>query len=805
MIDFKDYNAEFPQQKVGEGVKAQASWYANCIDYIISAGLNFNDRSEDEMKLNILHGNIPDEFYKKTLNPYNSAKEKYTRFPATMRNLDIMNDIVRRYVSEYHKGRHDFTAIASSPELAVRKKSKLNQEIMNRCMQAFQQEVERQMQIAQQQAMEQGQDPSQIDPQQVMPNFEEFEKQFNEEYIDNETKQAQDVLDFIRSNTDDDLIYLGAFFDFCTLGECFTYTTIRNDELVKERVPVLEAYPIPNTSYFVENHDMFARRTLMSYNQILDNFDDVLDKKDKEFLEKYYSSSHPHTKPRFLYNQYFEYYPDVCEKFTDKERELFRHDSVDIAADNNHLFEVWHVVWRGYAKQGILTYVTELGLQSTRIVEEGYKLNKEAGDIEIEWKYAPQIYEGYRIGNRYNAIYPIKAVPVPYQRDGKLPYNGILEVLPFMGKFSLIKLITPYQIMRNIVSYHREMVIAKNKMLILMLPESLIASDSEDKIYKMAADGVLIVDDTEDANSQKMANIRMLNANMGDYITQLTNLMEAIKMEAREMVDMNMQRYGEIAQSAGASTTQEAIARSSMGSIIITTAFDLMRCKDYDRDMDFAKLAYINGLQTTFFDDTYRRRYLSLDVNSYVNADYTVYTKNSQQEIEKLQQLKQWAFSAAQNGDLEMAMAAITGDNVAQIKDLINRFTKIKQQHEEQMKQADQMLEQQKLQNEIAKIQAKGEEDRKTEMLKLGYQTQFKMADLSMAEAQLGANNDEAKLQLERDAEANRALAEQSKVQLERDRLNAEVYSDAADRQVKREQMKNDLKIARTNKNRYDK
>lgn len=168
-----------------------------------------------------------------------------------------------------------------------------------------------------------------------------------------------------------------------------------------------------------------------------------------------------------------------------------------------------------------------------------------------------------------------------------------------MGKFSIIKTITPYQIMRNIFAYHREMVIAKNKMLILLLPESLIASDTEDKIYKMAADGVLLVDDSEDANSQKMAQIRLLNANMGQYITEITNLMEATKQEAREMVDMNMQRYGEIAQSAGAATTQEAISRSSMGMVILVQMFDEFRKADYNRDLDYCKLAYIDGLDTS--------------------------------------------------------------------------------------------------------------------------------------------------------------------------------------------------------------
>ena len=325
----------------------------------------------------------------------------------------------------------------------------------------------------------------------------------------------------------------------------------------------------------------------------------------------------------------------------------------------------------------------------------------------------------------------------------------------------------------------------------------------------MAADGVLLVDDSEDANSQKMANIRMLNASMGDYITQLTNLIESIKLEAREMVDMNAQRYGEISQYAGKQTTEEAISRSSMGSIIITCTFDELRKRDYQRDIDFSKLAFIDGLQTTFFDDKQERRYLSLDVNSFIYSTYSVMVKNSQKELDKLAQLRQWAFSAAQNGDLDMAIAAITGNNVTQIKDLVNQFMALKRQHENELKQADQMLEQAKLQNKLAEIEAQGEQDRLTEQLKYQYEMQLKYVDVDMS--MLSAANDTSAdaaataNRLKEQVEANKTALAQQKMTLEQNKFSADMYNKAADRQVKREQMQNDLKIAKTNKNKYDK
>lgn len=806
MINLLNHPLHFPKQRVPGAEKKKADWYAGCIDYIIDAGLSFNDRTEDEVKLQILRGDIPNAFYKKTLNPYNSTNEKYQRFPATMRNLDIMSDIIRRYVSEYFKGVHEFIVGANNPDIVLAKNAKLKETVGKLAQQAFQQEFEKQYQLAMQQAQAQGQDPSTVNPQDSMPDAEQFIKDFNEKYIDDESKQGQDMLDYIRAITQDNIIYLSAFFNFVALGECYSYCDIRGSKIVKENVPVLEAYPIPNGNYFVEDHDMFARKMMLSYQQILDMFDDMLDEKDKEFLHSYYGQASANGGvTRLAYNQYFETYADVCDKFSKEERDLFRKEPVVISDNNSNLYEVWHVVWRGDARRGILTYINELGMETTRVVEEDYKLNKAAGDISIEWEYEPQVYEGYRIGHRYTAIYPIKARPVAFNRNGKLPYNGIMEVLPMMGKFSIIKLITPYQIMRNIFAYHREMVIAKNKMLILLLPESLVASDTEDKIYKMAADGTLLVDDSEDANSQKMAQIRLLNANMGQYITELTNLIEATKQEAREMVDMNAQRYGDIAQSAGAATTTEAITRSSMGMVILVQMFDEFRKADYNRDLDYCKLAYIDGLDTSYWDEIGNKRYLSLDVNSFVNSDYSTTVRNDSKELDKIQQLRQWAFSAAQNGDLDMALAAITGDNVSQIKATVDKFTQIKQQHEEQMQQMEQQLKQEEIENKLKEIAAKGEQDRLTEQLKYQYEMQLKYIDVDMSLLATQPQDDGAKTRLQAQVEQNKANIEQQKLQLTRQQMMADMYSKAADRQVKREDMKSKEKIAKTNKNRYDK
>lgn len=800
---------DFPQQKVSGEEKAKPNWYANSIDYIISLGESMNDRSNVGIRLDILHGNLPDDLYRKTLNPYNTNKEKYKNFPATLRNYDIMSDIVRRYIGEYFKGSHEFVVGANNPDIVINRNAALKKKILEAAEQAFQQEFQKRYQQMVQQAQQQGQSPDSVDPQSAMPDQEEFIKKFNEDYIDKESKQGQDILNYVRDLTNDLQIYLTGFFNYCALGECYSYADVRNHKIYKEAVPVIEAYPIPNNNMMIEDHDMFARKIMMSYNQIIDMFDDDLDVTDKNYLEKYYSNYTDKSPSKVLnFREFYKAYAGVCDKFNNEERNFFKQNNLAPYEANGNLFEVWHVVWKGFAKRGILTFINNVGMQDQRVVEEDYQFNPEAGDIDISWEWESQVYEGYRIGTRYTGIYPIKARPIAYQRDGKLPYNGIMEVIPYMGQFSIINIITPFQVFRNIVAYHQEMVIAKNKMMIMLLPKSLVSNNPEDAIYKMAADGVLPIDDDEDSAGVKMQNIRMLNVNMGQYITELTNLKEQIKLEARELVDMNAQRYGQITQSAGASTTQNAISQSSTGSIIIFQMFDEFRRKDYNRDIDYAKLAFVDGLDMSYNDNsTGKRHYLSLDVNSFINSDYSVTVRNNGKELDKIQQLKQWAFSAAQNGDLEAALSAIVGDNVAAISDNIKKFAEIKRQHEEMMKQVDQQIQAEANQMKLQEIAAKGEQDRQTLALKAQYDLQLEYAkgDIALLGDKDPANDEFAAANLTRLQEETKRAIEQSKIQLEREKLAVDNYNAAADRQVKREEMKNDLRIARTNKNRYDK
>ena len=790
---------DFPIQRIPNSQKDKV-WGAKCADWIIAQGQGNRDSSELEIKYGILQGKIPDSFYKKILNPYNATQEKYKRFPATMRNYDLMKGIIRRYVSEYIKNPHDFIVGANNPEVVLARDSKLRQELQT----LVQQQIAIRIQQSYQEWVNGGNDPQQFNPQESI-DIEAFIKEFNENYIDDISAQGQSLLNVIKDLTEDTLLYARAYFDFVTFGECYTYTDIVGNTIVKRVVSPRDAFPINTDSIFREDDDMFCERRKMTYQQIIDEFDDYFDDKQREFLNTYYAKRSTNTPTELSFSTYESYFPDICQKYSKEDRALFKNNPNMMRDTNSDLYDVWHVVWRGEARRAIVTYINESGFIDTRIEEDDYKLNVELGDISIEYVYEPQVYECTRIGTRNDAIYPYGARAIAFNRNGKLPYNGINELLPGFGKFSIIDIVTPYQVFYNIVAYHREMVIAKNKLNILMLAKSLLGKVPEETIYRMIADGVLYIDDTNDQGMLRAQQVRMLQSNLGEYLTQLGNLLEETKQSANEQVDMTPQRYGEIANSAGKGVTEEAVIRGSMGTVIIEFMMDCMRERDYNRDLDYTKLACIDGLDTSYRDVDGNLKYISLDVDSHIYADYIIKAKNSIKEQDKLRQLQQFAFSAAQNGDNMMAIAAIEGDNVASISKLIKKYQQQKEAHEQQLQQLEQQNLQMTQQFELQKIQAKGEEDRKTKELEgyLDQQIELIRADANMISynAEVGEDNKEAGIDR---LNAARARVEREKVNIEKQKNLLDTFNKERDRQVKMHDIDTKLKIAKENKNRYD-
>ena len=246
--------------------------------------------------------------------------------------------------------------------------------------------------------------------------------------------------------------------------------------------------------------------------------------------------------------------------------------------------------------------------------------------------------------------------------------------------------------------------------------------------------------------------------------------------------------------------------RGSMGSVIIEFMFDNMRKEDYQRDIDYSKLAWIDGLNTSYKTIDGQIRYMSLDVNNHIFADYVIAVKISVKEKEKLEQYRQLAFSAAQNGNMDMANAAIRGENVSQIAKLIDKFQDVQRQHELQLEQVSQQTEQLRQEAEMQKIAMKGEQDRETLRLEkyLDGQIEAMKANANIMSFDNGLSEAE-KNQAEQRMEDARNNIEMMKVNLQREQIASQERIKNKEIAAKIYDSNNKLKIAKANKNKYDK
>ena len=121
------------------------------------------------------------------------------------------------------------------------------------------------------------------------------------------------------------------------------------------------------------------------------------------------------------------------------------------------------------------------------------------------------------------------------------------------------------------------------------------------------------------------------------------------------------------------------------------------------------------------------------------------------------------------------------------------------------MRQVDAQLEEEKIQNKLREIEAKGQQDKELEELKFQHEMALKYVDVDMSMlSSTGDESEQAKNRLAAAAEDNRARIEQQKIDLQRQQMQSDLYNKAADRAVKMEDIKSKERIAKTNKNKYD-
>lgn len=671
----------FPTQKNTYAEKTKKdengrTWGTNCVDFLCNESLQDNAREEILKHYRLVDGGeMEPRHYEHVLNPLNTEEDRYKRFPTRLRNYDIITPVINLYAGEFSKRYKNATVLDSNPNDENRYKEGLHQMISA----YYQQQTVNNLNSL---GLETG------IPSQEQPPVQEAIDEYNSNFDRDRVISGQAVLDYILYSQDAEDKYQEAYLDWIKSGIAVTYKGIYHNDIDLENVPPWEiTLPRTHKSRFIEDYPWITRRQVLTVNEIIDRWHDVLTDDEITYLESFNQNEFTGKAG----------YVRLPTEWIGKDDDYTPYHLEEVNG-----IEVYHCQWRSFRKIGILTYKGLLGLVKRREVDDTYELDKENGDISIEWKWISQVWEGWKI-DIDNPIY-LDVRPLPYNRMElnnksvqKLSYNGRVNRSVTGKLINLPSIGENFQIIYNILKYQFEKAVNKNKNKIAIIPQGLIPKgvngwDEEKFMYFAEAGSLMVVDEAQPTAGIAMQGIKVLDLGLGQYLKECYELMQLVKAEWWDAIGMNRQRYGDSMASDGKAVTEQAIYRSAIISEELNRKFEKFQAKDYEGLLDLSKLAFLNGKKGKYVNSDKREAFLNInpdDAIFHLESDYNVHVINSAEETDNINMAREYAFSMGQNADAPTMLELIGSKNFEKTKHLVTKMYEMNKKREEALNESN--------------------------------------------------------------------------------------------------------------------
>jgi len=790
-----------PQHKQSKADKIKNNFAENiAMYYIQQANILGADRKELQMLYDAADGLVDEATYAYVLNPYHTENDKLKKFPARLRNYDILSPVLKLWMGEQLRKPKGATITAFPADSENRKKQFIAENVNSALLQDFINNLN-QMGVETEMATKQ--------IEEYQKTVQRVEASFNDIMCQN----GQEAFDYLYASLNIDDRIQEMLFDFIVVGRYFTFKRVYLDDVDYEVCDPRDIYIVGwGKSPYAEDADAAIRVMNMTANNVLDNFQDAIFAHDKaEEIVQWLSdiksnSSVAQGTGSLLLNSVGNVNGFNVDHEGSRNAEITR-------GFDASLVTVYHITYKTFTKVGILKYYNQIGEIEKKEVDEDYRLNKTAGDISIEWIWINEVHEVYRLADKYI----IGAGPLPVQRNRmnnpsvcKLPYNGRIMGYRNAVVMSPYKSGLNYQVLYNIFHYRFELLLAKNKDKILTMPYGLIP-DSEDFdtdkfFYWMAADGILFYDDAKPRAAAMISGIKSVDMSLGNYMDKMWQFMTQIKEEYWDSIGMNRQRYGDSYASDGKANTQQAIFRSGTITADMFHQLDKGLEADYNGLIDYTKVAWLKGKKGMYLNSDKKRAFLKLtaeDMLRYMDTEFGAFAKNSTEEFEKTEEAKKLLLTMGQNGlGADHMISILAANNISKIETLAKEGVAIEREFQQSQNQANNeaMLkaeemrstrEADKNQTIIQVANIKAESDIEVALIGADASLVDVLNNTSVMEDSVAANaGNNAMVRIDERQNASKQQSEVLKQVGEQDKRN-----------LFREKMVNDLKIARTNKN----
>lgn len=370
---------------------------------------------------------------------------------------------------------------------------------------------------------------------------------------------------------------------------------------------------------------------------------------------------------------------------------------------NNHsAFGYKYVVVRAYwiskVKIGKLVYLDEMGNEQTTIVDETYKSGNIPTEVELEWGWKNQWYQGIKIGPDIYHMKPLK----------------ILDYCPIIGTVfeqknteakSLIDMMKPFQMLYNVAMNQLWDLLKKEignvaSVSIRRVPRVKDGDGQDDiDVWELEARerGILFDDDSPENTKSPVANqtvARNVDLTRTAEIQSRYNLAVTLKNECWELIGMSKQRLGSISASESATGTNAAIQQSYSQTEPLFVAHEYVMGQLYQALLDatvyiesnkeYSTISYINSEGTSA---SIKIKGADLGLR-----DLKVFTTNRPEDTQMFNEMRQLSQAIIQNGGtlydvIELYSTKSIREMKKTFKDLRDQQVAA-QQHAQEMEQA---------------------------------------------------------------------------------------------------------------------
>ena len=791
------FSYTLPEQRTTRNAKSISSFYRPTYDNIITRALALNNKDNVRLWLEAANGEVSNESIKYLTSPFvdKQTKQEIGTLPGEIRSTDLINTVRERNLGEYLGLPYKYEVTVENDDVILQRDARVKREIDK----VVQQAIINELNEIYQEKIANGEDAINLNvTTEDIPDLKTHVEKTISEYFDDRAIQGQALLELINTTNNFDIKRIQSFFYWWACEEFYTYREIINGEVITEIISPMDGYPIMGNEQFIEDADAFVIKRQITLSQLKSRYWDKLDKKEQEYINTlvrtkggYYTAA-----PEFLRSRVWS----VQER---------THISQNLNAEfrvtnSDELLDEYIVIWRTEVPVTIKTSIDLYGAEYDEIVDDDYVIDTTLDKLRTE--YIEEVWIGRRFGNATTGVY-MQPEPCSVQRYNKatnrckLPVGGKKGLLRDIKQNPIPNRLVTFELIDRIYGLQIERTLAKYQPYILTLPQSMINPDdsgtSAEKMFYIKADNTLIYNDAEVDFQTVVQGLRGIALpSVADYLNILVELKKANREEGLQMANMNSYRLGDVSPSTGKGVMQESIYRAAVGNVLSLVMFNAALERDHNADLEFGKIAYVQGRKTSFYSkDLKKTIYLDVDPMLLLETDFGVYCHNAKLDQSKIDKYTDLAFAAAQNGEFELAAAAIDADTVPQIRTALRKIIDAKKEFEVRIA---------KEQNEATTYAADRAAETATAQQELEREIAYNRDNKDITVAQIQANSQETGSITEVPINTNNNNAIVDKFYKDRELfIKKQMHDD--DIRFKRDKMKSDEKIAKNNKNKYDK